>query len=317
MNSLMNITRLNTLNDDKVIVRGNGGDSGGGGTTPKWTGHADVEGLKAIGWTDEDIAYYQANGVNWNEEDDEYHKVSDDNKALYGVLTADNIQTYKDRIVYLPKIDTSGVTDMYYYFGCKYMVGMPQIDTSNVTDFSELFYECYSLAAIPELDFSNATKISEFLYYTSNLRVLQPLDLTNTNISDCSYMCNNAYGLERIENLVLPNGAKWGSLCEYSYNLQYARIDMTLAGASGTSSYGSVFGGCFSLIHAYIKGLHESLKLSDSSLLSKDSLLYIINNETATSAITITLHTSAYARLATDPNITAALANHPNITLAK
>ena len=66
-------------------------ESGGSG----WTGHADVEGLKAIGWDDEDIAYYQKHGVNWNEEDDEYHKVSDDNKALYGVLTIDNISTYR------------------------------------------------------------------------------------------------------------------------------------------------------------------------------------------------------------------------------
>ena len=39
-----------------------------------WTGHVDVEGLKAIGWDDEDIAYYQEHGVNWMEEDDEYHK---------------------------------------------------------------------------------------------------------------------------------------------------------------------------------------------------------------------------------------------------
>ena len=80
---------------------------GGGGSASKWTGHADVEGLKAIGWTDEDIAYYQEHGVNWNAEDDEYHKVSEDNKALYGVLTAENISEYADRIVYLPKIDTS------------------------------------------------------------------------------------------------------------------------------------------------------------------------------------------------------------------
>ena len=122
----MNTILLNTVNLDggNVIIKGgSGGSSGGGsssgGTTPsrpKWTGHADAEGLKAIGWTDEDIAYYQENGVNWNAEDDEYHKVSDDNKALYGVLTADNIQTYKDRIVYLPKIDTSARVGLYEMF---------------------------------------------------------------------------------------------------------------------------------------------------------------------------------------------------------
>ena len=138
----MNTIRLNTIGDSPIIIKKgsqvqsqektveiteNGTtevvpDSGyalskvtintnveSGGSATKWTGHADAEGLKAIGWTDEDIAYYQANGVNWNEEDDEYHKVTDDNKALYGVLTANNISTYKDRIVYLPKIDTSSV----------------------------------------------------------------------------------------------------------------------------------------------------------------------------------------------------------------
>lgn len=308
-------TALASVNVKVNVPTEGGGENSGSGS--KWTGHADAEGLKAIGWTDEDIQYYQTYGVNWNEEDDEYHKVSEDNKALYGVLTANNISTYKDRIVYLPKIDTGGMTDMYYYFNCPYMVGMPKIDTSNVTDFSELFYDCSSLAAIPELDFSNATTISEFICYTTKLRVLPPLDLSKTNITYCDYLCNNALGLERIENLVLPKGAKWASICEYAYNLQYARIDLTLAGQSGTSSYGSLFGKCFSLIHAYIKGLHESLNLSDSPLLSKDSLLYIIDNETATSAITITLHTSAYARLATDADIVAALANHPNITLAK
>lgn len=115
----MDTILLNTIGlDDKIIIKkGEGGSSGGGSSsTPKWTGHADAEGLRAIGWTAEDIAYYQANGVNWNEEDDEFHKVSDDNKALYGVLTANNISSYRERIVYLPKIDTSAKTSMGYMF---------------------------------------------------------------------------------------------------------------------------------------------------------------------------------------------------------
>jgi surface protein len=107
---------------------------------PTYTGHADAEGLRAIGWTDEDIAYYQENGVNWNEEDDQYHLVSDDNKALYGVLTADNISTYKDRIVYLPKIDTSGKTSMTNMFkNCYSLVSIPQLDTTKVTDMTSMF----------------------------------------------------------------------------------------------------------------------------------------------------------------------------------
>ena len=183
---------------------------------PKYTGHADAEGLRAIGWTDEDIAYYQENGVNWNEEDDQYHLVSDDNKALYGVLTASNISTYKDRIVYLPKIDTSSVTDM-----------------------SNMFTSCYSLTSIPMLDTSSVT-------------------------------------------------------------------DM-----------GSMLRNCYSLTHANLKNVKLAYQLNNAALLSKESLLYLINNESAESAIIITLASYAYDRWATDPDVVAALANHPNISLAK
>lgn len=111
-----------------------------------WTGHADVEGLKAIGWTDDDIAYYQEHGVNWNEEDDQYHLVPEDNKALYGVINIDNIQDYKDILVYLPKIDTSSVTNMgNMFYRCYSLVSVPLFDTSSVTRMSNMFDNCYSL----------------------------------------------------------------------------------------------------------------------------------------------------------------------------
>lgn len=200
----------------KVIV--NTDVQGGGSTTPSrptYTGHADAEGLKAIGWTDEDIAYYQENGVNWNEEEDEYHKVTDDNIALYGVLTVDNISTYKDRIVYLPKIDTSGVTNM-----------------------NSMFYNCYSLVSIPLLDTSSVT------------------------------------------------------------NMSY------------------VFSSCYSFVYVSLKNVKRACDLSKATKLSKDSLLYLINNEAATVAITITLASYAYTRLAEDADIVTALTIHPNISLA-
>jgi surface protein len=218
-------------------------ETGGGGDTPirpKWTGHADAEGLRAIGWTDEDIAYYQENGVNWNAEDDEYHKVTDDNKALYGVLTADNIQTYKDRIVYLPKIDTSAKTSMGSMFSnCYSLVSIPQLDTQKVTSMSYMFNNCYSLVSIPQLDTQKVT------------------------------------------------------------------------------SMGSMFNNCYSLVTAKLQNVKLAYKLNYASTLSKDSLLFLINNEAATSAITINLASYAYTRLAEDADIVAALANHPNISLAK
>ena len=218
------------------------GGAGSGSTPvrPTYTGHADAEGLRAIGWTDEDIAYYQENGVNWNEEDDQYHLVSDDNKALYGVLTASNISSYKDRIVYLPKIDTSSVTNMSYMFSnCYSLTSIPALDTSNVTHMSYMFYYCYSLTSIPMLDTRSVTNMSR------------------------------------------------------------------------------MFSNCYSLTHANLKNVKLAYQLSNSALLSKESLLYLINNEVSTSAITIKLATYAYNRLATDADVVAALANHPNISLAK
>lgn len=229
------------LAEGVAITSGSGG--GGGGTTPskpKWTGHADAEGLKAIGWTDEDIAYYQQYGVNWNEEDDEWHKVTEDNKALYGVLTASNISTYKDRIVYLPKIDTSNVTNMSeMFYECGALTAIPMLDTRNVSYISNMFCDCYSLTAIPMLDISNVTEM-------------------------------------------------WGMLWN-----------------------------CHSLTHANLKNVKLGYDLSSAKLLTKDSLLYLINNEAATSAITITLASYVYDKWANDADVVAALANHPNISISK
>jgi surface protein len=233
---------LNSLDLDDCMSVGGGGAPGGGSTPskPKWTGHADAEGLKAIGWTDEDIAYYQAYGVNWNEEDDEYHKVTDDNKALYGVLTAKNISTYKERIVYLPKIDTSSVTNMSnMFYSCSSLTAIPLLDTSGVTNMSKMFNYCSSLTAIPLLDTSSVTSMSYMFDY------------------------------------------------------------------------------CSSLTTANLKGVALAYQLNNSALLSKESLLYLINNEAATSAITIKLASYAYNKWATDPDIVAALANHPNISISK
>lgn len=266
-------------------------ESGGGGSAPskpKYTGHADAEGLRAIGWTDEDIAYYQANGVNWNKEDDEYHKVTDDNKALYGVLTANNISTYKRRIVYLPKIDTSGKTSMSSMFsGCSSLIAIPQLDTSNVTNMSQMFYNCYALTSIPQLDTSNVDNMNSMFHFCYSLTSIPQLDTSNVN--NMRGMFSGCYSLTYIPQL----------------------------DTSKVTDMYYLFGYCNSLTHLELKNAKLGYQLTDSTLLLKSSLLYLINNEAAESAITIKLASYAYERLANDPDVVAALANHPNISLAK
>ncbi len=322
----------------KVVVNTNVASSGGGDTPsrPSWTGHADAEGLKAIGWTDEDIAYYQEHGVNWNAEDDEYHKVSDDNKALYGVLTANNIRTYRDRIVYLPKIDTSAKTSMMEMFYqcyslvaipqldtqnvtnminmfqyCYSLVAVPQLDTQSVTNMYGMFYQCYSLVAIPQLDTQNVTNMINMFYQCCSLASIPQLD--TQSVTDISSMFSGCYSLVAVPQLDTQNVTNMGNMFYQCCSLaSIPQLD-----TQSVTNISSMFYNCYSLVTANLKNVKLAYDLSKASKLSKESLLYLINNEAATSAITIKLASYAYTRLAEDADIVAALANHPNISLAK
>ena len=182
-----------------------------------WTGHADVEGLKTIGWTDEDIAYYQEHGVNWNEEDDQYHLVPEDNKALYGVININNIKDYKDIIVYLPKIDTSSVTSMSGMFqNCYSLVSVPLFDTSSVTSMYRMFYNCNSLVSVPLLDTSSVTSM-DYMFYNCNSLVSVPLFNTSnvTRMGSMFASCNSLVYCN-LKNLKLSIDISATSLLEKS-----------------------------------------------------------------------------------------------------
>lgn len=73
---------------------------------------------------------------------------------------------------------------------------------------------------------------------------------------------------------------------------------------------------CPSLETIYFKGVKYSISFAESSRLTVASVLYMIQNEASTSAITITLHPTAYARAIADADVQTALAAHPNVTLA-
>jgi hypothetical protein len=75
--------------------------------------------------------------------------------------------------------------------------------------------------------------------------------------------------------------------------------------------------GLSSLERVQITKLRWPKNFSASSKISKASVLYMIQNAAPTSAITITLHAEAYARLANDADIRAALAAQPLITLIR
>ena len=228
-----------------------------------WTGHADEAGLKAIGWTDDDIAYYQKHGVNWNEEDDKYHLVPEDNKALYGVINIDNIENYKDILVYMPKIDTSSVTNMSkMFYDCYSLVSVPLFDTSSVTTMGSMFYNCYSLVSVPLFNTSSVIEMGSMFY--------------------------NCYSL----------------------------VSVPLFNTSSVTIMSSMFYKCTSLVYCNLKNLKLYVGISETSLLEKSSLLYMIENAAPTSTITIKLSAYCYNKYRNDPDVVAALSAQPLIKLA-
>ena len=331
-----------------------------GMSTSQWTGHVDVDGLRSIGWGDEDIAYYQRYGVNWMEEDDEYYKVSEDNKALYGVLTADNIQEYKDRIVWLPKIDIGKRTSISHMFqNCMLMKGIPFLDFTTVSNFNYAFNNCVSLTTIPLVDYSNATEFENTYDGCESLLFLPTLDIpkitslrrtfalckslkklpkikrigSSVNLNN---MCNSCYSIEELDK-------EWVAVIKSAHNIDYAfylcytlkKITSPLVFADRNPEYSfntsiinnvviedasytnlaTTFNSCHCLSDIIINYLNSNIKLNAMGF-SKQSLIYMIEYEAATSAITITLSEVAYARLSTDPDIVTALSNHPLVTLA-
>lgn len=310
-------------------IKNGGGNSGSSG----WTGHADAEGLRAIGWTDEDIAYYQENGVNWNAEDDEYHKVTDDNKALYGVLNADNVWEYADRVVYLPKIDYSGVS-WGGFAEMRSLVAIPHLNTSNMTSAEEMFSQCQSLVCVPPMDTSKVINMSRMFDSCYSLVNVPPMD--TSNVDSMSGMFDSCYSLESIpymdtsktrlmDNMfhncrILVSIPTMDTSRVTNFNYMFtgcsALVSIEEMSMKSKNVADDMFIDCVSLTRANIKDINNiNLYLWDAGHLSKVSLLYIINNAASTSQSSIQLNSYLYEKFSNDADVIAALEAHPNVMI--
>ena len=203
---------------DKInaIVVGSGG---GGESAPKYTGHADVEGLKAIGWTDEDIAYYQQYGVTWNEEDDEYHIVPEENIALYGVINAANYKDYSAKIVYLPKIDFSKQSSMAMaFYGFSALTAIPSLDLSSATIISQLCMYCRNLTCVGKLITPSVTAATSV--FTDCFALRRHVEMDLKKVDDISSIYSNCYSLESVVFDNLNSMINLTRICYGCYNLK-------------------------------------------------------------------------------------------------
>ena len=134
------------------------------------------------------------------------------------------------------------------------------------------------------------------------------LALQNT-FSSCK--CKNIIINSKVYSLGINNMT---SVFIYANNLEKILNELNV---SSISTIGDSFRYLYKLKEVRLKGLKGELNIKESNLLSNASILFMIQNEAAVSAITITLHADAYDRAMADAEITAALAAHPNVSLAK
>lgn len=234
---------------------------------PTYTGTVDREGLTALGWDSDDIAWLQAH-VWWNKEDNDYWKVTEANLAFgpngSTPLTWATRATIKENpdVRYFPKFDPSPTTNTSWsslFSGYYYLYAIPTHgwNTSKVTTFYNLFYSCYCLCSVGDLtNWSTAALTSTALQGTFNncWNLLSVGDLSNwttNNVTSFNGLFSGCYKLEKIGNLSNWNTAKVTNMTSV-FNACH-RIedigDLSNWDVSKVTTMASMFSYCMNLKH--------------------------------------------------------------------
>ena len=187
------------------------------GGTPDYRyakGTIDKEGLKAIGWTDEDILTYEQNKTPHYPWENDQYKVSDENKALYN-LDNPNYSLYKNNpnITFIPNknlddyFNVNNFGNMKYIKGfpffnchranmgymfenCSSLTTIPSLNTYLVESMQSMFRSCSSLVSIPQLNTSGVTNMISMFYYCSSLVSIPQFNTANvTSLANMFYYC--------------------------------------------------------------------------------------------------------------------------------
>ena len=151
---------------------------------------------------------------------------------------------------------------------------------------------------------------------------------TRTNLRSRNFFAgqNTLDGFLQIESVCYRNNAMEVLVLSHEsralevkglYNVLYDTYNLKhLIGTLYSNENTSInFYNCKELLSFNISNLKNNILLAESSKISKATILFTIQNATPISAITITLHPNAYARLANDADIVAALQAQPLVTL--
>ena len=216
------------------------------GDTPDYhymNGTVDRAGLRAIGWSNDDILMYEQNITPHYPWQNDQYKVSDENKALY-LLDDQNPSSYKDN----PNIEFIPNKNMESYFAkpsgfrdMKYIKGIPFYDTSNMTDMTDLFYYCNSLITIPKLNTSNVIDMTRAFDGCNSLITIPRLDTSKVQSMPATFFeCKQLTTIPLIDTSNVTNMQSMFYTCK-------KLTTIPLIDTSNVTSMQSMFEGCTSL----------------------------------------------------------------------
>ena len=201
-----------------------------------------------------------------------------------------------------------------------YQTGVGYFELNGLTDISyEEMRDIYNksikvqLASCQEL-YAYATTPTSYPKMRTNLPLPNFESDSNVNISKIAY--RNSY----LESLAFANGEIRATQVVYlisnAYCVRYIKGVVDVNSVS-SANYLLPLINAYSLEEVYFKNVKFDTNIRTASRLTPASVAYMINNVGTTSAITITLHATAYAAATADADVTAALAAHTNVSLAQ
>lgn len=162
------------------------------------------------------------------------------------------------------------------------------------------------------ISFGDSTNMNELLYGSVPIRTNFNKYSNRAQFTDCTGLAMFGYNsYVEVIRLCSPNTTINFSNADFMFTDSSVRNVMGIISCDKLS-----FANTANIKTIKIKSFKSNVSFKNASMLTSKSILYMIQNEAATSAITITLHADAYARAMANADIVAALEAHPNVSLA-
>lgn len=212
-------------------------------------------------------------------------KVSPDYVSFYG---------YMGTSLDLSWLDTSNITfmrNMFSYCSSLTSLDVSHFDTSNVTTMLGMFSSCSYLTSLDVSNFDTSNLVdmtSMFKDCTS----LTSLDVSNFNTSNVTVMTGMFRGCTSLTSLNISsfNTSKVAEAPNMFYRCSSLTSIVGILDMQKVTSANNMFSSCSALEEVHIHNLGVNLSLSNSSKLTHDCLVELINNlQTVTSTKTLTL----------------------------